>query len=158
MSDDLSAWLLEQIAEDERGAAQVSDRTWRYGPPTPPNDDGSLDCEGSLDLGRTVLFADHDTLTETEAQHIAAFDPGRVLAECDTKRRIIELHVGEHECREMHTGTYPADWPEGASYGAPGEMWRHASTEYFEDQPCETLRPLALPYADRPGYREEWQP
>jgi hypothetical protein len=24
--------------------------------------------------------------------------------------------------------------------------------------PCPTLRLLALPYADRPGYRDEWRP
>jgi hypothetical protein len=29
---------------------------------------------------------------------------------------------------------------------------------HYRDDPCETLRLLALPYADQPGYREEWRP
>lgn len=27
-----------------------------------------------------------------------------------------------------------------------------------EQPPCPTLRSLALPYADREGYRQEWRP
>jgi hypothetical protein len=33
-----------------------------------------------------------------------------------------------------------------------------ARSEWGADWPCLTLRLLALPYADRPGYREEWRP
>lgn len=125
---DLAAWLLEQIAEDQAGA-DTEDRD----------------------------YADTTLLPTYDSDHQRRWNTDRVLAECDAKRRVIELHTGEHECREMHTGTYPADWPKGANYGAAGEQWRHPSTEYFDERPCETLRLLALPYADRPGFREEWR-
>jgi hypothetical protein len=32
--------------------------------------------------------------------------------------------------------------------------WRR----HGKDFPCPTLRLLALPYGDRPGYRDEWRP
>lgn len=68
---------------------------------------------------------------------------GRVLAECEAKRRVVALHrdvrrpgwglIAPHLCSEC---------------GADG----------FAVWPCETLRLLALPYADHPDYHEEWRP
>lgn len=60
--------------------------------------------------------------------HIAAHSPARVLREVEAKRRIIASEL--------------SPYPEAA----------HA------DVATVTLRLLALPYADRPGYREEWRP
>jgi len=62
-------------------------------------------------------------------EHIARHDPTRVLAECQAKRRIIEA-VKEHE---------EGEWEDDPIHGA-------------------VLRPLALPYADHPDYRQEWKP
>src|SRR5690349_3820689 len=59
--------------------------------------------------------------------------PARVLAECDAKWRIVEQHDGTHEC--------PKD---GDSSG------------WWDGEPCDVLRLLALPYADHPDYRQEW--
>lgn len=60
----------------------------------------------------------------------------RWLAECDAKRRIVELH-------------HPKEW----------YAWDPACQLDVPDSgpPCGTLRLLALPYADRPGYREQWR-
>jgi hypothetical protein len=62
-------------------------------------------------------------------------DPARVLAECDAKRRIVELHDGEavHGCPVAPDETV---WTEG---------------------PCPTLRTLALPYANHPDYQPGWR-
>ena len=68
------------------------------------------------------------------------YPPARVLAECEAKRRIVEMHGGFHECED------------GNQHGPGGE----GSDEFT--QPCPTLRLLALPYADHPDYREEWRP
>lgn len=73
----------------------------------------------------------------------------RALAECDAKRRIIELHE-------------PRDWDEGVGPDVPkgtpvcttcgdGEFWSVA-------HPCDTLRLLALPYAAHPDYLDGWRP
>jgi len=71
--------------------------------------------------------------------------PSRVLAECEAKRRIVELHE-----------------PEGGDYG-PG-CFVCNDTNYLDGArlssgyPCDTLKLLALPYADHRDYREEWRP
>lgn len=69
---------------------------------------------------------------------VASWDARRGLAEVAAKRRIIDLHAqdGAHECPacdaiETYTGL---------------------------EVDCLTLHLLALPYADRSGYREEWRP
>jgi hypothetical protein len=54
----------------------------------------------------------------------------RILAECEAKRRI----VAEHEQRA-----------DGGCYDC-GTRW------------CRFQQFLAMPYADRPGYRREWRP
>lgn len=66
--------------------------------------------------------------------------PARVLREIEAKRRIVEQHrpvgYGDVCLSYCHTRTpsQPQTWP------------------------CLTLRLLALPYADRPGYQEGWAP
>jgi hypothetical protein len=62
-----------------------------------------------------------------DAHHIVRWDPARVLAECKAKRRIVK---------------WAKDWP------------LRPSRPSDEDA---ILGPLALPYADHPDYREEWQ-
>jgi hypothetical protein len=41
--------------------------------------------------------------------------------------------------------------------GDPAEAERDA-TAYFAAYPAESLRSLALSYAEHPDYREEWRP
>jgi hypothetical protein len=57
------------------------------------------------------------------------------LAEVDAKRRILDMWTEWHATAE--NGTY------------------HAGRR---DQLAEVIETLALPYADREGYREEWRP
>lgn len=81
-------------------------------------------------VGGTV--ADH--LTEWEARHIADHDPASTLREVESKRRIIsEYERYAAERRRMMGG-----W----------ESSREVSP---------ILIAIALLYADRPGYREEWR-
>lgn len=61
----------------------------------------------------------------------------KLLARIAADRKILALHSGSavycawtHDDRDTHQ-----------SYG-----------------PCDTVRLLAMPHADRPGYREEWRP
>ena len=124
-TDSLAAWLLEQVAEDERLAnACLTDEVcpWRD--------------EDWVEIGSPSI------------DHVQRHDPHRVLAECEAKRRIIETHR-PYDCTDpkgqrcfvcASTRAYP-------SGAAIHEAW-----------PCPTLRLLALPHADRPGYREEWRP
>jgi hypothetical protein len=69
------------------------------------------------------------------ASHIARWDPARVLAESEAKRSVVELHRTDATDPEVIVCAV-------CLYGPP----------------CETLRLLALPYADHPDYRPEWRP
>lgn len=121
----LVPWLREQIAEDRKWATAASPGPW------------SSNAEGDevmAEDGITVAdgFALSNNQLRATVDHIAAWDPVRVLAECDAKLAILELHPdnAEGHCRTC--------WP---------DAW-----------PCSTLLTLARPYAGRPGYREEWKP
>jgi hypothetical protein len=72
------------------------------------------------------------------------FDPARVLAECEAKRRIVE---------PWRAGLTEPD-PFSVSLGSE-ENWRYG----IHSQAREAiLRLLALPYANHPDYRQEWRP
>ena len=90
-------------------------------------------------VGPLPLFAIHiaEEIPAAVAGHIAAHDPARVLREIEAKRGIIAAH----ERRPMPKG----DTADCAHCW--GAVW-----------PCPTLRLLALPYADKPGYQESWRP
>lgn len=77
------------------------------------------------------------TETERYAEHIARWNPARVLAECDAKRRIVE----EHAKLDVTRVEALSNWERGHQVALD-----------------KVLRLLALPYADRPRYREEWRP
>jgi hypothetical protein len=63
------------------------------------------------------------------AEQFARWDPARVRAECDAKRRIVERwQLGEGDPEDHHP------------------------------VPDEVLRLLALPYADHPDYQPSWRP
>jgi hypothetical protein len=75
-------------------------------------------------------------------EHIARWDPARVLAECESKRRI----VAEHE-RGQYLSSYYCECccTTSEATGEPHGEW-----------PCLTLRALALPYASHPDYDPTW--
>lgn len=66
--------------------------------------------------------------------------PARVLAECEAKRRIIG------RWRTLHDDEYL--------------MQRHNAFELrgYQSAYYQAIKFFALPYKDRPGYREEWAP
>lgn len=131
--DDLVQWLRAQLDEDERIARAAEG-------------DPVFDGTGIvIERNRARGFPDRSAgLISPVAAHIAEWDPARVLREIDAQRRIIELHALEYRER-----------PERAI----GEADDPFCAECFgEGYPCETLRLLALPFADRPGYKDDWRP
>ena len=75
-----------------------------------------------------------------------AMNPRVALAECEAKRRIVEdadTYVGEFENEDWRTNdTFTAGRVAGRA-----RSWRD-----------DTLRLLALPYADHSDYEEGWRP
>ena len=124
--DDLSAFLLARIAEDEDEVADCR------------HDDGQFGAYGKArgdfhEVGCYYYCHDLDPATcDCDGWR-------RRAAECEAKRRIVELH-------EPHQPT-PDDGPicRICDGNGPNFYW-----------PCDTLRALAMPYADHPSYRAEW--
>ncbi|MFD1656979.1 DUF6221 family protein [Streptomyces caeni] len=131
MNDALVQFLYARYDEDERTAraATQGDWVWSREFVTPPGYHH-----------RTV-----GPLEPGDAAFIAAHNPARVLREIDAKRQLLEEHqdVNDGSCGTCVDGR----WGYPTHGGSSPQRY-----------PCRTLRLLALPYADRPGYREEWRP
>ncbi|WP_406200107.1 DUF6221 family protein [Streptomyces sp. NBC_01017] len=134
MTEELVQWLGEQLDEDERTARRAGDSFRQIG-----------------ETG-VIVAAEGDRAEECAsanwagvAEHIVRHDPARVLREIDAKRQILALHI------PFRVDGDP--WP-----GCSTCSWRNDMEDLQVQYPCATLRLLALPYADRPGYREEWRP
>ncbi len=136
--DGLTAFLLARIAEDETTAREATSSPWVVDPAGDGIRAGSPDADGYYDTA--VVISDHGAYPpdEATAQHIARWDPARVLAECEAKRRIIDLA----DESVVYWATRGSDSKE------EGKMWMYG----------DVLKLLALPYADHPDYRDEWRP
>lgn len=136
---DLVQWLRAQLDEDERIARAVEDRSAPW--------DGQWMADGNSAV-RTfnghVLFYRHDErpLKPGLADHVAEHDPARVLREIDAKRKILA------EC---------SYWYDRVNASATEKHPQPDLGARFEVA-MPILLLLALPYSDRPGYREEWAP
>jgi len=144
--NELVKWLRAQLDEDERIA-----RARRGVFPSPGVDDDGAVWLHVRPGGNAVIVrygdpvAGYDDMAKlrdwADAEH--GWTQERVLREIDAKRRIIELHEPyDLDARDRS----------GSMIGCAECV--HDDKTY----PCTTLRLLALPYAGRPGYREEWRP
>ncbi|MFC8361109.1 DUF6221 family protein [Streptomyces griseorubiginosus] len=127
---ELVKWLRAQLDEDELVARNTGQpgTSWR-------NFDMDGELRDDLNAG-TVAYVPR---VETRV-HIARHDPARVLRESDAKRQIAAWRRQPTQ-KEFSSGRY-------RTMGCRcGDGW-----------PCATLRLIALPYADRPGYQESWRP
>ncbi len=122
--DGLVTWLGAQLDDDERVACAAHANRWKAG--AGQHDDEVVIFPDHAPSGVAVAFGDRN------AQHIARWDPARVLAEVDAKRRILD---------------------EAAAYSP--ELEHGDNGEWAFNR---VVRLLALPYAGRPGYRDEWKP
>lgn len=150
-ADPLTEFLLARIAEVEEmaWAAATAYRSGLHWEANTWKDDGWVSRVGTESPQiRDLWDTEGGNLVPAAAVavHMARHDPARVLAECVAKRRIVELH-SRYEC---DTAGYPG-------HERCGEI---AVCDKCDDArfPCDTLRLLALPYADHPDWREEWRP
>ncbi len=136
----LVAWLRAQFDEDERIARACGDVPWVDDVPGMVHVNPATIRDNKWAFGHLgyVARADPSELGNAYRAHIARFDPKRELDEVKAKRRILKECLKEVE-RETATGRrHPAS-----------TAWALAVT---------TLRLLALPYSERPGYRDDWKP
>jgi len=143
--DDRVTWLRAQLDDDERIARAVPDHRQRNGELhwqeiSPDSQPGLVGDQ----CGNVVTLGGPGGTSRWHGEHIARHDPARVLAEVDAKRRILD---------EV------ADEATGLDMQVDGEFRVGSRDEKAEPYLGDKLvRLLALPYADRPGYRHEWKP
>jgi hypothetical protein len=124
---DLVAFLTTRLDEDELAARAAHPGPWTV--------------DGASIIGKHPTDEVVDYVYDESAAHIARHDPGRVFAEIDAKRQIIE------RCRRIIE-----------SFGIPeAGSWPDVSRRE-RSHANMTLTLLALPYADHPDYDEAWQP
>jgi hypothetical protein len=144
--DELIAFVRRCLDEDERVVRAASVGPWRaspsirsvYGPGS-----AVVNMPGPLpDWATYVVPPDSEGsegIEPANAEHIARWDPARVLAEVDAKRRILDRYE-DALARQQD--------PEHSQIAA------HIQAEEYEDW---IILALAQPYAGQDGWREEWQ-
>lgn len=135
---ELVDWLRQQLDEDERVALAAHANVWNA--EASRHDSEFVIVPDFTPSGVGVVFG------AKNAQHIANWDPARVLAEVEAKRRILDEHPHEPAApwgTAMVTSVGCATCHDRGE-GVIGKGW------------CRTARLLAQPYAGRPGWREEW--
>lgn len=156
--DELVRWLGEQFDEDERIAREAGGLAWSR--PEDPGDPAAI-----RDSERERVVYDEGWPSEGQTVHIAEWDPARVLREIDAKRRIVAAYLppgGDPHPGLPCTDDVEGD-PDGVLYAAQHPAEKGACVRHLEASKRllhhdYVLRLLALPYADRPGFREEWRP
>jgi len=132
VSSDLTSWLRAQLDEDEQLAREASPSPWTF-----------HEQSGRGEVWADITAADGSAVCDTEsgalgppletARHLFRWQPARILAEVEAKRRILDwLDAAE-------------DWMFDKAYGG-------------QPDGDNVRKLLALPYADRPGYDETWRP
>ena len=147
---DITGFLLARIAEDEqvaRSAAECEEEPHAHWQAVIEEGAGSAVVE---DCGCVVARRPWDAVVPgDEAEHIARWDPARVLAECEAKRRIMEAHPMGPGADGSWNYTEVVGCLTCVSCGVDGEA-------IIDAGPCPTLRALAAPYAEHPDFRPEW--
>ena len=145
----LTEFLLARISEDEMLARESIGNKW-YAQAHSEVRTVAHDLRGAVEpcwyqiaeSGRSAgPHADRGDFDDRPTfKHIVRHDPARVLAECEAKRRIVELHRENVHGDNCKLCGYGDDRSEGDSW------------------PCTSLRLLALPHADHPDYNQSWRP
>lgn len=160
-NDDLVEWLRAQLDSDEQAAMTAAAQAG-------PNwivayyDNSDQFADGvDGDNGEVIGSGD---VAVPEAEHIARWDPARVLREVEKTRRILDLHPHQRFTEPLSASSpfeedrRPAFDEVPRYVGCKNCNWDAAMEELRPGWWCETVRLLASPYSDRPDYRDEWRP
>lgn len=148
---EFAQWLRAQLDEDERIARAATLGPWVQS--------GIGDYGWTVDFGRPGAGVETDGSEQglADADFIAAHNPARVLREIAAKRRILDLYATAVEDRLALRARMRE-----VIHSDPVEFGRLQLQENELVKTAECLDPvarlLALPYAGRPGYREEPRP
>jgi hypothetical protein len=138
--DELVAFVRRCLDEDERmaqAAAELAETA-----------DWWASAEGKVNDAnapgyRNLLGGEHAWSLDEIGEHIARWDPARVLAEVEAKRRILDAGAPRREREETGEYLHFGNWS-SCSDDCAGTVW------------WEILKLLAQPYAGQDGWQEEW--
>jgi uncharacterized protein DUF6221 len=152
---DLADWLTRQL-DDEESAIKRLGVIDRGGWHVIEWYDGEFEERGltrRVDLhSRAGSITANGALPRSVAEHIARWDPARVLAEIAAKRRLLANHE-KVTARELRW-TAETDTHEMVSFESC--VCLESDVGYSGTWPCEDLIVSAAPYAGRPGWKDEW--
>lgn len=140
--DDLIAFLKARLAEREAkalGAGEIGTPDWHVG------EDGSGNPESDacvIDGNGEIVVYDEGRPRLAEAVHIADNDPAWALADIESKRQVIKLYENAVSAKRAGSISYRNRTQDEAAVDVLGAA----------------VQSLALPYAGRPDYLEEWKP
>ncbi|WP_086559417.1 DUF6221 family protein [Streptomyces africanus] len=141
--EDLVQWLSAQLNDDERIAREATPGPWAQS--------GIGEYGWGVSFGRNGagVEADDSDQGRADAEHIAEHNPARVLREIEAKRQLIARGgpFCTSDCDEP--GNEPMD---------PDTNWATPLEHHLDCDAYTAAAVLALPYADRPGYKENWRP
>lgn len=135
---DLVAFIRAQLDEDERVARRaggIRDLEWTY-------DRETFHVISGRGQSIAARKPEGNPINDVDGEHIARHDPARVLAEVDAKRRILDA------------------WEHALKYDGVVKFggWESCIDMCPEAVLDNVVKLLALPFAGRPGFREEWKP
>lgn len=129
--DDFVTWLLEQVAEDEREATAAFS--------------GQCDPENGWGISGRAITPHVGVIHEdVQRAHVAKWNPARVLAECEAKRRVIRLYQNAVQAQRAGSISNRNRTQDEAAVDVLGAVVQEFGVMYAQ--------------AGRPGYREEWKP
>jgi hypothetical protein len=148
-------FLLARLAED-RAAARACAAV--YPPPWELSDRGWVAyVKADAPAFREVARLEQGTASGSESRwlgealdHVARWDPARVLAECEVKWRIVEAYREERNRRDIYQAADPH------SEGIEQEKSRRSSAARCRGLEI-AVELLALPYVGHKDFRAEWQ-
>ncbi|WHM30230.1 DUF6221 family protein [Streptomyces sp. BPPL-273] len=132
--DDLVQWLRAQLDADEQIARAA---------------------DGELSAVFTRIGSFDPEMADDE-RHIMTHQPARVLREIDAKRQVIDSYAVAVE--RVADRSAELDRLKARRYDTLMTEMDLTTAIHQRDTLGGVLRLLALPYADRPGFREEWRP
>lgn len=145
--DDLIAFLRARLDEDEQAAQEalhadaVSPGVWTTEHHNSSTHSEPNRCHIAEDRSGNYWSVAHEVYIPN-AEHMACWDPARVLAEVEAKRQILDEVVPEIDGMDERIN---GEWGIGPI----------AEDDYAS---VPLLKLLGLPYAGHPDYRQEWRP
>jgi hypothetical protein len=146
---DLADFVLARIDDDQDQARYATAGPWQNVRINDSTDGWNVEARGT-DGTHYDVAVDHANPADgacggSDAAHIARWNPTRVLAECDAKRRIVEALRRAEEGDEFRTDIDGGALTSEQSVGYVVALRAVAGL-------------LALPYASHRDYRKEWRP